>query len=217
MAATLRRLGRDESGLTLAELLITMVLMGLVGSLVLSVYSTSANVVVDNDRRLDSVNIATIGMERLSKAIRAGTEIKQASHAENIPAFLEAGASRMVFHSYLGSSPSRITFDVDAQRVLNETVVPADSSSTEPYWTFTGPATTRIVARKIPAGLATPLFRYFDGGGAEIAPTTDPDELRRIEQVQISLTVQADPTNTVRPALLENRVALPNLGFARRR
>jgi hypothetical protein len=163
------------------------------------------------------VNIATIGMERLSKSIRAGTEIKQAGHSENIPAFLEAGASRMVFHSYLGSAPSRITFDVNSQRVLNETVVLADASSTEPYWTFTGPATTRIVARKIPAGLPTPLFRYYDGGGAEIAPTTDPAQLRRIEQVQISLTVQADPTNTVRPAVLENRVALPNLGFARRR
>jgi type II secretory pathway pseudopilin PulG len=211
-----RRLRRDESGLTLVELLITMVLMGLVGSLVLSVYSTSANVVVDNDRRLDSVNIATIGMERVSKAIRAGTEIKQPS-AQNLPAFRSVGQESVSFYSYLGSEPSLITFAINGNRELTETVVSADSSSTEPFWTFTGAGTTRIVARKIPAGLATPLFRYYDGGGAEIAPTTDPDQLRRIEQVQISLTVQADPTNSVRAAVLENRVALPNLGFARRR
>jgi prepilin-type N-terminal cleavage/methylation domain-containing protein len=216
MAGHLRRLGRDERGLTLVELLITMVLMGLVGSLVLSVYSTSADVVVDNDRRLDSVNIATIGMERLSKAIRAGTEIKQHS-AQNLPAFRSVATEAVSFYSYLGSEPSLITFSINGNRELTETVVPADAASTEPYWTFTGASTTRIVARKIPAGLATPLFRYYDGGGAQISPTTNQDELRRIEQVQISLTVQADPTNSVRAAVLENRVALPNLGFARRR
>jgi prepilin-type N-terminal cleavage/methylation domain-containing protein len=216
---TVRRLEtrvRRDDGFTLAELLVVMMLMGIVGSMALFFVTTSADAIVKDQSRLDSLNIATVGMNQLSKAIRAGTEIEQAGTV-NLPVFSAVGSESMTFYSFTGTVPSQVAYEINAGRELIQRSVPADPAS-GPTWEFTGTPSTRIVARQIPVPAPgdPPLFAYHDGTGALMTLPVGPAGLSQIERVTITLTVQTDLNQDVPPAVLVNQVGLPNVGIARR-
>lgn len=209
-------LSRDDEGFTLAELMVTMMLLGIITSITVAAAMQTSRTVVQESTRLDSLAIATVGMNDLTKTVRAGTEIQVLS-APNLPAFAAVGPESMTLYVNLGPIPSKVTYTVDGNRELIEQTTKANPSS-GPYWTFSGTPTTITMARKIPTGSAQPLFTYYDGNGDVVAPTgsTDPTVLATIERVGISLTVQANGIANVPAVTLTNKVALPNLGIAER-
>jgi len=209
-------LSPGDEGFTLAELMVTIMLLGTLTSITLAAAMQTSRTVVQESTRLDSLAIATVGMNDLTKTVRAGTEIQVVS-APNLPAFVAVGPESMTLYVNLGPVPSKVTYTIDGNRELIEETTSADPSS-GPYWTFSGTPTTITVARKIPAGTAAPLFTYYDGKGDVVAPTgsTDPTVLATIESVGISLTVQANGIANVPAVTLTNKVALPNLGIAER-
>lgn len=210
-----RRLqGPRDAGLTLAELMVTLVLMGIVGSVMLSATVMVGRAVTNTQASGDSLDIARTGMNRMARSIRAGIEIVRSGQA-NQPAIDTMGANTLIMYSSLGASPTKITYAIDANRNLTETVVAAGGTS--PYWTFTGTAKKTIIAYKIPV-TAPNLFTYLDANGTVLSTQSASDDATTglVKQIQLNLQCDANPGKGVGPVTLTNTVVLPNLGVAKR-
>jgi prepilin-type N-terminal cleavage/methylation domain-containing protein len=209
-----RLVGPIDAGLTLVELMVTLVLMGVVGTIMLGATVMVSRTVTNAQASGDSLDIARVGMNRMARSIRAGIEISRSGQA-NQPAIDTMGANTLIMYSSLGASPTKITYAIDANRNLTETVVAAGGTS--PYWTFTGTPKTTIIAYKVPTTAAN-LFTYLDSNGAVLAAQSATDDATTglVKQIQINLQVDANPGKGVGPVTLTNTVVLPNLGVAKR-
>ena len=206
------RVLRGDAGLSLPELLVTMVLFSLIGTVVVQTYAATTASVQRSTWRQDNTRLAQIGMETLVKSVRAGSKIEQYSAAA-LPAFTEATATSLGVHAFLGDRPTLLTYTIDSSGRLVETRLPADVTSAAPYWTFTGTATTRVVIDEIVNTSSQPLFTYYDGTGTAFVPTPgDSASLDAVRSVDVSLAVQTRDSGDVPPAVLEQRIYLPNLG-----
>lgn len=234
MSALRRRLvaaraSRDE-GLTLAEMLVTMFLMGMVGTLMVTFFISFTRTFTEDRAATDSTTQASAAMTQLTRVVRSGTEIRVAN-AANTPVFTTARTEQMVLHAYIDTSsaspaPTRFEFRIrvqpDGTRELVQTRCPANAAS-GPYWTFQSGAacTQRLVARHISAraGSEPFLFGYEDSNGAPMTVPTSgaftTDQLRSISRVNIYLKVQADVTSRAEPVVLVSTVGIPNLGVDR--
>lgn len=222
----LRRVDRDarEDGLGLPELMVTMMLLGLVTILVVTLFSSVTSAFTRDRAATDSANIASIGMNELTRVIRSGTEVPQASSDENRPVFLVANREVLEMHAYLDTNaadprPVKVRFEVAGNRDLVERRWNAVAGS-GPNWTFSGgpttPASSRVIARKITPGLATPVFQYYDSTAPGALPLVVPaaglneTQRRSIVRVEVTLSVQADLTQRAQPVVLTNEVGIPN-------
>ncbi len=211
LGGRLGRLGGDD-GLSLPELLVTMVLFSLIGTVIVQTYAATTASVQRSTWRQDNTRLAQNAMETLTKSIRAGSKIEQYS-ATALPAFTEATETSLGVHAFLGDRPTRLTYTVDSSGQLVETRLTADAGSTAPYWTFSGTPTTRVVTDQVVNTASQPLFVYYDGTGTAFVPTPgDTASLDAVRSVEVSLSVQARDTGEVPPTVLEQRIYLPNLG-----
>lgn len=205
------RAGRD-TGLSLTELLVTMVLFSIVTTIVVSTFMATSDSVQRSVWRQDNTRLSQTGMDTLTKSVRAGTKIERSGQTA-LPAFTVATPTSIELYSFLGTRPMRLTYTVDASGRLMETRLPADTGSVAPFWTFTGSTTTRIVIDRVVNTAAQPLFVYRDGLGDPFVPIAgNTASLDAVRSVDIRLVVQAQDQNRVPPAVVEQRVHLPNLG-----
>lgn len=213
----LRQLMRGhDGGFTLPELLVSMALLMVVSGIVVSSVVAIDRALVKDQAAGQNLNIASVGINRVAKNIRAGMEIQQ-PNAANLPAFAQIGPETLTVYASLGPIPTKITYSVNAGRQLIETRTLADAAS-GPYWTFTGTALTTIVASQIPTGTPQPLFTFDDANGTPLASqsSTDPAVLATVKSVTISMTVNSNPAQGFPSSTLVNTVVLPNLGVAKR-
>jgi prepilin-type N-terminal cleavage/methylation domain-containing protein len=214
--ARLRRIRRSgDRGMTLSELMVTMVLLGIVGTIMASAVVTVTNTITKTQARADSLDVSRLGMARLTKNVRSGMAIQQAGAADK-PPFAEIGPNRMTLYASLGPVPTKITYYINSNRELVEQWYTGNAAS-NPYWTFTTTPRTTVIARKIPAG-ASPLFTYYDYNGALLSTqtSTNANDLAQVRSVKIELTVDVDPARAGGPVTVSSTVVLPNLGIAKR-
>ncbi|MEI8055786.1 MAG: prepilin-type N-terminal cleavage/methylation domain-containing protein [Actinomycetes bacterium] len=209
----IRRSG--SAGFTILELLVTMSLMGVLGTVMFSTVVSVTRTVTHNEANADSVDIARVGLNRLSKNIRSGMSIQQ-SGLSDLPALAEIGPNKITVYGSLGPTPTKITYSINANRELEESWY-AGNSASNPYWTFATTPRVEVIARKIPTTAAA-LFTFLDEGGAAITNQTSTAyaDLSLVRSVAISLTVDSNPARGGGPVTLVNTVVLPNLGIAKR-
>jgi prepilin-type N-terminal cleavage/methylation domain-containing protein len=209
------RLARGDRGLTLAELMVTMVLMGVVGTIMITTVASVVKTVTHNQANADSVDIARIGMNRLTMNIRSGMAIQQSGLAD-LPALAEIAPNKLTVYASLGPVPTKITYSINTNRELVEQWYPGVAAS-NPFWTFATTPRTTVIARKIPTTAAA-MFTFLDGTGAPLAiqTSTNVNDLALVRSVRIALTVDIDPARGGGPVTLSNTVVLPNLGIAKR-
>lgn len=238
------RRAAGDGGFTLAEMMVTVMLIGLLATMVAAlVINASRSFTLDRAAN-DNTAIASNGMNELTRVIRAGTETRvSASEPLNNPVFLAIGKESMTLRAYLDTDsanpqPIVVRFQVDADRKLYEKRWKANASS-EPYWTFqnlpgglsgpysaassfwTNPASDRLIAQMItPQAAGQPaVFTYFTKDGVEVDPgaagVVDKTVLRTIASVTVTLSVQTDLTTRADPVVIQNSVGIPNLGISR--
>ncbi|TBN57847.1 type II secretion system protein [Glaciihabitans arcticus] len=234
MLAISQRLKRSESGFTLIELIVAMAIFAVAMTLIVGLFTGFTTRFTEQRAATDSAAVAALGMNELTKVVRAGTKIK-VRNADPLEAFVSATDKSMVLYAYLasdaalsddtlGSAPVRVRFSISATGELTEERW--DAIRSDEYWTFSAlPASAvkpRVVARKIIlptaaavlAGNASHLFTYLDVDGNPI-PTPITTRAKDIRTVKITMSVQADVTSRADPVQIQNRVGLPNLVSSR--
>lgn len=225
-----RRRAHGEQGFSLPELLVTISLMAIVGTMVAMFASNFSRTFTEERARMDSTNVAATGMNEVVRIIRAGMQVKDETVTGGLqPVFVYAGAERLTMRAAVDTTsgllrPIQVTFVLDSARVLTETrVTPRAGNaggSGGPEWIFTGPGTTtatRPIARKIlpQAGSEPFLFTYYDEDGNVLTPLSGASlssaDMIRISSVEVYLKVQADPTGRAEPVVLLNRTGIPNV------
>ncbi len=206
---------RGDHGLTLAELMVTMVLMGVVGTIMISTVISVTQTVTHNQANADSLDTARIGMNRLTMNLRSGMSIQRSGLAD-APAMAEIAPNKVTVYASLGAVPTKITYSINSNRELVEDWYVGNAAS-NPYWTFTNTPRTTVIARKIPT-TAGPLFTFLDANGAPLTNQTSTNltDLALLRSVTIALTVDVDPLRGGGPVTVSNTVVLPNMGIAKR-
>lgn len=206
---------RDESGLTLIELMVTLVLMSVLGTIMFASVVSVTQTLTHSQANSDSLDIARVGMNRLAKTIRSGMSIQQ-NGSSDIPPLVEMSPNKVTVYASLGTVPAKVTYSIDANRQLIESWYPGVASSS-PYWTFSTTARTEVIARQIPA-TAPALFTFLDTNGTAIANQTSTNvaDLALVHGVAISLMIDSNPAKGGGPVTLVNTVTMPNQGIAKR-
>lgn len=222
---------RDERGLTLPELLITVMLLSVLMTLVVAGFVSFSRTLTDQRMAADNTSAASVAMNETTRVIRSGTVQPITGQVEPDPVFAEIGRREVVLYSYLDTNasdprPIKVRFWVDDQRELRETrTVGVPVSGQSGVFNYAGPSTTRVIARRIVFDGSAPVFTYLDKAGVAVglpasgtlkADTTARKEtIRSIAAVQVRFTVQTDDRGQATPATLQNTVGIPNLGVSR--
>ncbi|EAR25716.1 hypothetical protein A20C1_07548 [marine actinobacterium PHSC20C1] len=221
--ARVTRVHRDEAGVTLSELIVTIALMSMLLAMVMTIFVTFTKTFAEERSATSNTAGATVAMNELTRVIRSGTENPVAASTLNDPVFSYAGTERVVLQAYLDTDaanpkPVKVEFLITADRTLVEKRWNAQLQASG-YFTFqTTAASQRTVVRQISTG-TTSVFRYFDDSNTELTPpaggTLTLAQRRVVAAVKVSMTIQTDPTGRAKTASLENTVGIPNLGLSR--
>lgn len=173
-----------ESGTTLVELLIVMVIFTAVGGVVLSSTVTALQNAAATNARIDALQELELAMQRVSRDLRAADplELVDGEYDTALGASILRGGERT-------SVRFRLVDAGDVQQMVRE-----DTSHA-------------LVTNLDNDG--DPVFEYLDRFGREISCTTDCDTaLLQAAQVQVRF-VRVIPNST--PAIVETRVGVRNL------
>lgn len=208
---------RDDRGLGLPELLVTMMLIALMSLLVTTLFVTMSRSLSDDKLAHSSSSTAAIAMNEMSRVVRGGAEIRQ-SGKQPLSAFSIATPTSMTITSFVDASsstlaPIKVSFVLSAAGVLTETRQSAVAGSA-PYWTFGAASTSRVIARDVVTPTTTPLFLYLGADGKPVSGScnaTSTTSCGLVRSVEVSFQVQSDKTGDVSPVRLQNAIGMPNL------
>jgi type II secretory pathway pseudopilin PulG len=216
------RVDRADAGISLVELLVTMVLFGILGTVIMTAMiatqQTSRNVGV-RSRDLSNVQVA---VEAMSKRLRTAA-VRPTTGTPGL-AISSAGPSSITFWGYIsaGKAPSQVSFYLDAQQRLMESIAATTQCTVtlDSQWTY-GTPRVRVLATRVSS--TTQLFTYHSpptasGGtyaGATIATTgagsTVPAaQLPDVDSVEINLSVDLPSSPDIPSASAITQVNLPN-------
>ncbi len=176
MRKAARRLAREESGFTLTEVLVTMVMMITVMFALYSIFDMSLRVFSFGNDKIEAVENARLGMQRMERELRAAYPYTK----------LDGDSTNNdLFPSY-GSNPSdSITFsnDFDGDRQVD-----TDTSTEEITYSLSGSELQRnsqpLVDFVVPGSMQ---FEYFEADGSTPASSESDAEI-----VRISFTTEVD-------------------------
>jgi type II secretory pathway pseudopilin PulG len=214
-------------------------LFSVLATIIVLTFSSFTTTLTRDRAATTNTNLATLGMDEMTRMIRSATSIPQISGVD-LPAFVYANKEKVVFYAYIDTEstspePVKVQFEVATAasgniqiRDLVETRWAAHPKAGAPnYWEFDAandPQSVRVVARKIvnrAAGEAY-LFNYQEIG-ADLLPDdmTIPvsgiaaANLPKIAVVEVTIKVQSDATGRAAPVTMTNQVGIPNLGISR--
>jgi prepilin-type N-terminal cleavage/methylation domain-containing protein len=225
----LRRIRRTDDGVTLTELLVTMVVLGILVSATVLMVSASMRVSSGNKERLDQSNSASIAMQRVSRTLRTAVLQSQLTTTCTLAictesAFLKGTRTSVQFYADVDNpknsvGPSRVTYDITGG-VLTETVQKPDSPTPDAagyHYCTPGPGCairTTVLATDVQT--TGPVFSFYTAADPvnAIVLTTGQQltaaQLKAVDSIDVSLVVQRAGGANVAGASMIQRVALPN-------
>jgi prepilin-type N-terminal cleavage/methylation domain-containing protein len=203
---------RDESGLTLVELLIVMVIGAVVMSgmtaIAVNTYRATRTVDVNTADQLQALTALSV----MTRDLRAAAPVRPS----NTPAFLVARPNEAVFTANIETStrPVQITIRLEADgRVVEEFVLPNEGALPDVGWDTANPQVRYITSFVVNAVAGEPMLRYFDQSGTELVPGATgltEQQRRNVAAVELNLLVSGDPSGQTSRFAAESRVRLPN-------
>jgi prepilin-type N-terminal cleavage/methylation domain-containing protein len=217
-----RTSGRGEDGFSLVEMLSTMVVMGVLTSIVSTMLITSVKATHDNSIRIDQINSGRIAMESMTRVIR--TAVLPASLAScasacgATTAFITATPTTMSFYADVDNAanaigPSQIIINLDAAGNLTESVQRPDPGSATTGYTWNNASLKRVnlLAKGVQSAAGANLFTYYlFGSSTPFAGSVTGTNLANVDAVDILLKVDL-PNAKVAPTTYVQRVSLPNV------
>lgn len=218
MIARMRTTTRDDAGITVTEMLATVFLLGIVMTMVLGFVTSSSRTLTRDRAATDNTRVVSTAMAELTRVVRAGTSLSVPSGRS--PAFIQAHDDTVTMYAYVDAEPDAprplmVRFSVDGDGRLVQTRWRATNDE-EPWQFRSTPDTTRVVAHNVVR--AERLFTYRDANGDRLVPGhsgLDLGQRENVAAVEVTATVQSDPTGRANPVTLTNTVSIPNLGVSR--
>lgn len=181
------RLLQDERGFTLAEMLVTVIMMVVVLSALYSVFDMSLRVFSYGNNKVEAVETSRAALEKMEREIRQASVYNRPT---DMHLFDQWTATQIRFGNDLNGSGAiecPITPPPNCEKIgyrLNGTILERDNSSTG--------ANFQPVAENV----QNLTFTYYNKSGAVVAPggteVTDPASPSYVDRVQVSLEVSVD-------------------------
>jgi len=215
-----RRRRADDAGVTLAELLVTIMIFGIVLTVVTGTFVSLTRATTQAGTTDQNVRQASNGMNELTREIRGAVN----NPVPNLPdaaAFSIATTESMTLSTAVNQSgsatqPQLVNFALGSDRSLIETKTTAVSFQNT-YWQFTGVVSKRTLTGPVSVSSASipVLFQYFDSTGTVLTPNAQgaltAAQMGTIASVTVTLSIKS--TQVVDTGVtLANTVGLPNLG-----
>ncbi len=201
-----RALG-DESGFTLPEMLVTILVMLTVLFALYSIFDTSLRVFSFGNDKVEAVENARLGMARMEREIRAAYPQDKAGEDETLLTVWEPG--RISFGNDLNSNRRIDTADPDIPEEQFTYDLYQPSGSDAPALGKSEGSSNRqsVVEFVEPGGLE---FEYLDDAGNAVSPGSGQES--DIQRVRITLRVEVDRGPQAGTQELTTDVALRNRG-----
>lgn len=221
-------LRRDDSGLSMTEVLVSMLLTSILLAAAGGMLVQVSKITTSSNQTQNSTKTAANIANGVTSVLRVSTKIAKAGDVM-APAIVAGTRSSISVYANSNTDPAnvgptRVAFTLDAAGNVVEDRCVAKPSGT--YWTFTSCASTST--RTIGQGVIAPgvvvkgktagqLFTYLDGNGNPIvlsSPTaglTD-DQRKSVASIVVEVWVQAPGSKTA-ASVIKNTVVLRNLGL----
>lgn len=213
---------RGDDGLTLVEMVVVTVILGVVLAMVQMTTITAQKDVSGNASRLDQLQQSKVAMEAMSKTLRTSvlpTQLNGTCSACDDSAFITGDVRTVSFYANINNDsnvtgPSQVSYNVDASGNLTEAIHGPNPHAANDYnYQYSCTAGTpgcvvisRVIARKVDT--AQVMFTYYDASGAAIAPPLTATTLPLVDSIDVVLKVKS---SKLTPATtLTTRVTLPN-------
>jgi prepilin-type N-terminal cleavage/methylation domain-containing protein len=216
----IKRARRDERGLTLAELLVTVLIFALVLTVVTGTFVTMVRATTFANATDTNVRTGSDAMDEMTRVLHAAMNNPRPNQSD-APAFSVANSESATFSTAVNMSgstltPEQVSLTLDSSRRIVETVT-AGQLYNSTYYQFTGAVTTRVLSSPV---TATPtggdaLFVYFDANNNRLTPDAtgalSSSQISSIASVQITLRLTNSNSTIDNSVTLTNQVGLPNL------
>lgn len=213
---------RDESGLTMAELLIGMFLTAMMMVMAGSMFVQMTKLTTSSNQTQNATRIASSTAKSITDVLGTATNLALQNSAVPDPAIIAGSRSSITLYSYTNAdptnpAPTKVTYTLDATGKLTEARCTAKPSGV--YWSFAtcGSSTTRTLATTIqnPSGSVPALFTYRNADGVAYDIGTGAlTDTQRANVSSITVQVSALPIGaTGNAAVINNTVVLRNIGL----
>lgn len=219
---------RRDAGFTLAELLVTMLVLGILMTAVSALFIADLKSTKTTAVRLKQTNQGRIAMESMSRIMRTAvlpSSLASCTNCGATAAFIQGSPFKVAFYANIDNGdnavgPSQVVFYVDASGNLIQTVQPADAGSASIGYTWTSCALGAVGCSLRQTVLATgvqtggqALFTYYAfGSTTPLAGSLNVAQLQYVDAVDIELTSNmAAGIGRAAPVTFVQRVSLPNV------
>ena len=241
----IRRVARaratQEDGLTLIEMIVSMVIMSVILGAVSTIFLATTRAVNANQHRLSQGNQARVAIESLSRALRQavlpsqdvgnGTCVAVGGGGVCLSAFIQGTPTSLQFYSNIdnpvlhatsgsnNSGPRKVSYTIDGSNNLVQVIQQPDTHAWDDYnWSYsscsTVPANCRssILASNVKLVGGDPLFTYYQDDVKLTGSSFDADALKRVNGIDIELSVEENGhASGSAPTTYIQRVALQNV------
>jgi prepilin-type N-terminal cleavage/methylation domain-containing protein len=221
MLARMRAWRRSDAGLTLTEMLVSMMIMGILIAAVATLYLGSLRSSTGTRARLEEVNDGRIAVSAMTRSLRTAILPSQLYDAAAVDqaAFIEASPFEMRFYANIDNpdntiGPTRVTYTVNANGDLMETKQRPNQPIVDNRFIYCDPASPtcavdqRVLARGVDP--AASIFTYYDALGLPFpAAELTQEQMENIDAVDIVLTVEQAGSGG-NGSTYVSRIALPN-------
>lgn len=228
---------RVDEGLSLVELAVTMMIMGIVvaatATLVIGAQRTNSQTIA----RLDQVESARTAVERMSRTLRASvmpSQLLMSCPGCTEDAFIRGADFEVQFYANINNpgntvGPSRVTYQVieTAPGVVDlvQTIqIPRYPTPTAAGYQYCDPAVDTspacvgqvkkmTAARNLLTTTGFPMITYYDQGGVPLVPVAGvltAAQLGSVLSVELRVTVQKQVSYRAQPTTYIQRIMLPN-------
>jgi prepilin-type N-terminal cleavage/methylation domain-containing protein len=220
--SVVRRTG--ERGVTLIELLVSMIIFAILLTLVGGAFSTISKAVTLSGQVNSNIGFSSLGMNEISKVLRFAATNPVLNQPIDSPAFVVAKPETLTVYTYIDATaaspaPTEVMFSLNGSRQLVETRYSAYSVASG-YWAFN---TTAYRTQILTGTVLTPgtgelsLFTYQAADGTPLTcPTTGliASQILQVAAVQVTMKIKS-ATGGTNSVTLTNTVGLPNLDMNR--
>ena len=218
----LRRRASSDDGLSLIELLVTMMITGVLLAIVGTMFVNVARITTNSNATTSRNGVAANVMNEVTKVVRMAANNPVSTSVDADPAVISATPTALTVYSFVDTNPTlpaptKVGFRFDAQGNLIEDRWAGTRSGN--YWVFTGSVATRTIGGPMQNLTGTDaFFVYLNGAGVVVTNGTSALTLAQratVASIQVTVRLTNAQVSGTDPIVIINTVGMPNLQLSR--